>query len=183
MSDISELERRITAALERIGKGLDRMAAEPAAAAEATATVAGPAGVDEGLQAALDEERTANAQLSARLRAVKEREAQAVARLEAQVARMTRQLDVQGLDLQRMRKTTVQLREQLRVLREAQTGGQADPQMINKAMLAELEALRATRLSETAELDEILAELAPLIEMPPTGAAPQTKEVPDDARA
>ena len=38
-----------------------------------------------------------------------------------------------------------------------------EPHLLNKAMLAELEALRATRLSEMAEMDEILAELKPLI--------------------
>ena len=38
-----------------------------------------------------------------------------------------------------------------------------EPHLLNKAMQAELEALRATRQSETVEMDEILAELQPLI--------------------
>jgi hypothetical protein len=63
-----------------------------------------------------------------------------------------------------MRKSTVQLREHLRVLHEAAADNMAEPQLINKALLAELESLRATRHSETAEMDEILAELKPLIE-------------------
>ncbi len=106
----------------------------------------------------------ANAQLTERLRNVKDRDAQSVAQLEARVEGLTRQLDVQGLDLQRLRKTTVQLRESLRTLREAEAAGVSDPHMINKAMLAELEALRAQRASETAEMDEILAELLPLVQ-------------------
>jgi hypothetical protein len=51
------------------------------------------------------------------------------------------------------------LREQLRVLREAQAAGSTEPHLLNKAMLAELDALRATRLSEMAELDELSAAL------------------------
>jgi hypothetical protein len=80
------------------------------------------------------------------------------------VEKMTQQLDIQGLELQRMRKSTVQLREHLRVLHEAAADNLAEPHLINKAMLAELESLRATRHTETAEMDEILAELKPLIE-------------------
>jgi len=148
MQDIAELEGRITAALERIGKGLDALPA---------------GGAQLALQGALDEERTVNAQLTERLRAVKDRDGSAIAALEATVEKMTRQLDVQGLELQRMRKTTIQLREHLRGLREAQADGLADPQQVNKAMLVELEALRAARHTELAEMDEILAELAPLV--------------------
>ncbi|EEW25796.1 hypothetical protein [Rhodobacter ferrooxidans] len=162
MGEIAEFERRITAALQRIGAGLDQLGpiteAQPGPdAGDLAADVA-------SLRDALDDERTVNAQLGERLRAVKEREAEGLAEAQARIEAMTRQLDVQGLELQRMRKTTIQLREQLRVLREAQTQGLADPQMLNKAMLGELEALRAARQSETAELDEILAELAPLLQ-------------------
>ena len=35
--------------------------------------------------------------------------------------------------------------------------------MINLAMQAELESIRVTRLAEMAELDEIIAELDPMI--------------------
>lgn len=156
MSDLAELERRITAALARIGAGLDRSGSERAAVVDMSDEVA-------ALKDALAEEQTVNAQLTERLRAVKDRDAQSVHSLEAKVESMTRQLDVQGLELQRMRKTTIQLREQLRTMREGQEKSLADPHMINKAMLAELEALRAARSSETAEMDEILAELTPLI--------------------
>lgn len=157
MSDIAELERRITAALERIGNGLDRLspaeAAPPAAVSDELAR----------LREALEVEKTANAQLAERLRAVKDRDAQSVQALEDKVQTMTRQLDIQGLELQRMRKTTIQLRENLRAMREAQAAGGADAHLINKSMLAELEALRAARSAEIAEMDEILAELTPLV--------------------
>lgn len=156
MSNMAELEHRITEALARIEAGLDRGRTERVAVADNSTVLA-------ALKDALADEQTLTAQLTERLRAVKDRDAQSVQTLEAKVESMTRQLDVQGLELQRMRKTTVQLREQLRMMREGQEKSLADPHMINKAMLAELEALRAARSSEVVEMAEILAELTPLI--------------------
>ncbi len=155
MAEIAELERRITAALERIGKGIDQLP---------SAGVAAPSDDIAALREALEEERTANAQLTERLKAVKDRDAASVQSLTQRIEVMTRQLDVQGLELQRMRKTSVQLREHLRAMREAQAEGVTEPHLINKSMLTELEALRAARASETAEMDEILAELTPLVQ-------------------
>jgi hypothetical protein len=40
----------------------------------------------------------------------------------------------------------------------------SEPHLVNKAMLAELEALRATRSADAAEMDAILEELTPIIE-------------------
>lgn len=158
MQDIIELERRISAALERIGQGLDALSHAPAA--EETAAPAPAEGGDlAALRAQIEEERAVAAQLKERLRVVREREAVGRSALEEKIEKLTRQLDVQGLELQRMRKTAVTLREELRRLREAAAAGLADPAQINRAMLAELDALRATRLSELAELDELQAAL------------------------
>ena len=57
------------------------------------------------------------------------------------------------------------LREQLEALRTAQAAGMTDPSLINKAMLTELDALRATRLTEIAAKHELLglALLSPLL--------------------
>lgn len=151
MSDIEELERRINAAFDRIGQAVDGFVPPTTGA-----------GTGE-LQDALLTEQTANAQLTERLRVVKEREASQAAEAAEKVDRLTRALDAQGLELQRMKKTVIQLRESLRALREAQTEAVADPHLVNKAMLTELEALRATRLTEMAQMEEILAELHPLI--------------------
>lgn len=151
MSDIEELERRINAAFDRIGQAVDGFVPPTTGA-----------GTGE-LQDALLTEQTANAQLTERLRVVKEREANQAAEAAEKVDRLTRALDAQGLELQRMKKTVIQLRESLRALREAQTEALADPHLVNRAMLTELEALRATRLTEMAQMEEILAELHPLI--------------------
>ncbi len=160
MQDIIELERRISAALERIGRGLAAVSHAPAPTAEGVvADVVAPTDEVARLRAELEEERTAAAQLRERLRMVRDRETLSRAQMEEKIEKMTRQLDVQGMELQRMRKTAVSLREELRRLREAQSEGQVDAAQINRAMLAELDALRATRLSETAELDELIAAL------------------------
>jgi hypothetical protein len=161
MQEIGELEQRITAALERIGKGVDRLAQLPRAPVPqppvpqaSTAPVA-----DAALRAQLEEEKSLTAQLQERLRSLKERDSKSD--LQEKVDKLTQQLDVQGLELQRMRRTTATLRDQLAALRAAQTAGVTEPQLINKAMAAELDALRALRLTEVAEMDDILAALEP----------------------
>lgn len=156
MQDITELEQRITAALERIGKGVDRLNTPGRDRPAPTATAAP---VDVALRAQLEEEKTLTAQLQERLRAAKDRDLKGD--LHEKVDRLTQQLDVQGLELQRMRRTAAALRDQLAQLRQAQMAGVTEPQLINKAMTAELDALRATRMTEMAEMDEILAALEP----------------------
>lgn len=189
MTELAELERRIVSALSRIGAGLDRLQeqAAQAAAPEVTTEVAAAPPVEApdtetqpvesredaaagaaaaeiaSLTAALEVERATVQQLTERVRALKAREGRHEAQAEARIQQLTKQLDVQGLELHRLRKGTIQLREALRVLREGQEAGTVDSAMINKAMMAELEALRAARSSETAELDEIIAELVLLV--------------------
>jgi hypothetical protein len=151
MSNIEELERRINVAFDRIGQAVDGFVPAPPAIGTAE------------LRDALMTEQTNNAQLMERLRVAQEREASQAAEAAGTVDRLTRALDAQGLELQRMKKTVIQLRESLRALRGAQAEALADPHLVNKAMLTELEALRATRLTEMAQMEEILAELHPLI--------------------
>lgn len=165
MQDISELEGRITAALERIGKGVDRLAATPRPAPPVATppapggSAANAASADAALRAQLEEEKALTAQLQERLRALKDRDSKGD--LQEKVERLTQQLDVQGLELQRMRRSNTALRDQLATLRQAQMAGVAEPQLINKSLMAELDALRAIRLTEVAEMDEILAALEP----------------------
>lgn len=158
MQEITELEKRITTALERIGKGVDRLASQPRQAATPAAPPAAPPS-DSALRTQLEEEKSLTAQLQARLRAAKDREAKGD--LQEKVDRLTQDLDVQGLELQRMRRVNASLREQLEALRTAAAAGATEPGLINKAMAVELDALRATRLTEMAEMDEILAALEP----------------------
>ncbi len=159
MSDITELERRISAALERIGAGLDMLdeggEAAPAAGADDAEL--------ESLREALDAERTANAQLTERVRAIRDKQETMVEALEKKVARLTEQLNAVGLEVQRQKRLNADLTEANRALSEAAQEGVAEPHLINRSMMTELEALRAARAAEMAEMEEILSELKPLI--------------------
>ena len=164
MKDIEDLQQRLAAAMDRIAAGMERLDK-----AQDGASV-------ESLSEALEEEKLANAQLKERLRALnikhfdeigalKEQLADTSAqeamkqRLEAQDAAMAR-LD---MDIQRLRAANDQLRSSNAALRAANEAGVGEPHLINKAMLAELEALRASRATDAAEAAAVLAKLEPLL--------------------
>jgi len=149
MSDISILESRITAALDRIRHGLD-------ASGEQTAA-------DPGLRAALEEERAQNAELIERVRILKERQDTQVATLTLRAETQSKHLMKLDEELQQLRASNVQLRDMNAKLREAVTRGLA-PELHDAAVAAELEALKAQRSADAAEVDAILEELKPLIE-------------------
>ena len=152
MSDINALGDRITAALERISGGV-------AGLSQSTG-----GGDDSGLKAALDDERTANAQLVERVKALKERQDTMIADLEARVSAQSEQMAALDGELQRMRASHADLREMNAQLRSVATEGTADPELINRALIAEVDALRAQRSADAAEVDAILSELKPMIE-------------------
>jgi recombinational DNA repair ATPase RecF len=161
MNDIAELERRISAALERIGQNIDGLPA-----GQTAAPIPAPAESDKvqaELQEALEAERSANAQLTERVRAIKEKQENMVSALEKKVARLTQQLDAAGAEAQRQLRLNAELTETNRALSEAARSGITEPHLINKSMLTELEALRAARAAELAEMEEIISELKPLL--------------------
>ena len=151
MNDIEELQGRITAAMDRIAAGVDGLGA----------AASGP---DPELVQALEDERTANAQLTERVRALSTRSDAEMAQMRAEVeeaqARMA-QLDV---EVQRVRRANALLLETSEALREANAEGVGDADLINQSMLAELEALRAARAADIAETGAILAALGPLVD-------------------
>lgn len=175
MSDIAELERRISVALARIETGIEALsdlppaeaAPEPAPDASADAS-AGTATAGDGaeiarLTAALEDERTVNAQLTERVRAIKDRQESMVGALEKKVERLGGQLDAADVEIQRLKRLNADLSEANRALGAAAAAGVAEPELINRSMMTELEAMRAARAAEIAEMNEILAELKPLI--------------------
>jgi len=155
MSDIVELERRIGAALDRIARVAEQAMRrpEPAAGAEEIAR----------LRAALEAERSANARLNERVNAIKDRQDGTVTQMDRKLARLADQLDIQGLELQRLRKANLALVEANRALTEQLDARVPDPAVLNRALSAELEALRADRRAEMAELEDVLGALAPLV--------------------
>lgn len=166
MSQIDELNSRITAAMERIGAGVTMLAEREAAAATP----------DPDLVQALEDEKLANSQLEERLRAIKERHGNELAALRAELdasaeldklrTDLAAQSDAMGrldMDVQRLRLANEQLRQSNAALRKANEGGVGEPHLINKAMLAELESLRALRATDAAEVSAVLAKLEPLL--------------------
>lgn len=171
MTQIDELQHRITAALDRISHGVEKIEAR---AAEAVQAPAPEPQVDPEeltrLKEALEEEKLANAQLEERVRKLHDQHkrdleaAEAAAQVKAAPAEPT--VDVAALDLnmQRLQKANEMLRNTNEELRRALAENVGEPHLINKAMLAELEGLRAARAVETAETKAIVASLTPLLE-------------------
>jgi hypothetical protein len=67
------------------------------------------------------------------------------------------------LDLQRLRQANQKLTAACEQLRKANAEGVGDPNLINAAMQAELDALRAARAAEMSQADALLSALTPLL--------------------
>lgn len=150
MDDISDYERRITAALDRAQQALDKIGV-------------GEAGDTEALKTELEAERVANRQLEERVRAIKETQEKTVTALEAKVAELSKALTARDAELQQIKGVNEELRKSNGALREANASGVADPALVNSAMVTEIESLRAARAAERAELEDILATLEPIV--------------------
>ena len=150
MSDISDFERRITAALDRAAQALDQLSA-------------GGEGDTSALAAELEAERVANQQLEERVRAIKEKQETTVAGLEADVARLKEALSARDAEVQQIRAVNQELRTSNAALREANAQGIGEPDLVNSSMITELESLRAARAAERAEIEEILSTLEPVL--------------------
>lgn len=154
MSQIEELQRRIVAAMDRIGSGIATMAE----------VGAGNSGEDDTLRVALDDERVANAQLEERLRSLKERH--------------DSEVDAMRLEIEGLRNTpsdnqeSAALREQLEDARAQLTSVEAARAELASAKAAledqdvveELKAENARLRSELADSERV-AELSAELEM------------------
>ncbi|MFV2034023.1 MAG: hypothetical protein ACC631_02715 [Halocynthiibacter sp.] len=154
MSDITDLERRINAALERIGGLVESVGSVGEAASEEELAA---------LKQALDSEQTANAQLEERVRAMHQKQEIVQTQIESRVERLRERLAEQENELQRFKQVNADLRSSNQALRLANESGQPDADLINASVLAELEALRATRVADRSELDAVLNELKPYV--------------------
>ena len=146
MSDIEQLQQRITAAMDRVAYGVSKL---DAGGGQELATV----------KAALDEEKTVSAQLEERVAALKEKLEQEKTVLEE----IRGKFSALDLETQKLRQANDKLREANAALRDANENGVGDADLINAGLVAELEGLRAARDVERAEADAILTALAPAL--------------------
>lgn len=134
MQDIVELERRMTAAMDRIAAGIERRAAADQGVGSSD---------DSGseiarLREALEEERMTNAQLNERLKVLREKGSLDGDTAQSDLVEAKAQLAAQNDEIATLR----------RVLAEAGK---------------EIAGLRAARSQEAEELSEIVAALEPLV--------------------
>lgn len=151
MSEIDALQQRLTAAMDRIAAGMGGLGTT--ASEDITA-----------LQAELEDEKIANAQLTERVRKLSTRQETALAEAKAASDGAQARVAEMDIELQRLRKANDQLRQSNAALRAANEEGVGQPHLINKAMMAELESLRAARAADVAEASSIIGALAPLLD-------------------
>lgn len=152
MTEITELRTRINEALDRVGAGVERLGGTAAGAAEIAR-----------LNEVLEEERTANAQLEERVRTIKQKQDGTVESLAGEVERLRALLASEEETVARLTRVNADLRANNTALREAIQRGVAEPHLVNKSMMAELEALRAAQEADRAELDAVLGEINALV--------------------
>ena len=114
--------------------------------------------------AELEAEKQAKAQLEERVKALKERQDTVVADLTAKVDAAKSQAVVFEEKLEDLRIRFVDLSESAQKLRIAAVSGVTEPDLINRAVMAELDAVKALRTAEAEEVGAILNELKPIIE-------------------
>ncbi len=148
MPDIVELERRITAALDRIGKGLDRV--------RSTDGAPGVSGASADHAELIEELEIERATIE-RMVVAREKHTARIERMETRQGRMAKRIE--GLAAENLRLQTLvdQLSENNAALR---AGEHVDPDPEYSAQIMDLNARRQADLDE---LDEILAELGPMI--------------------
>ncbi|WP_295314730.1 hypothetical protein [Roseobacter sp.] len=148
MSEIDELQSRILAAMDRVAQGVDALTAPDTSQTD-------------DLRQALEDEKASNAALSEQVETLTRQQQENEDAVAAQVSEKVASLDAQ---LQKLRRANAQLTEACDALRRANAEGVGEPHLINKSMMAELEAIKAMRNAEMAEADEIIAALTPLLE-------------------
>ena len=151
--DLTASEKRLTAALDRIDRLIDRAAA-PAA--------------DQG---ALHDSRAENQRLSQELAALHQRQSATLASCEARLAEAHRRLVDAGQEAARLAAANDALAEANRALIDA--AGLPQDQALD-ALQAEIAALRAARAAEVAQMGDIIDTLDRMAGAP---AAPETADL------
>lgn len=186
MSDIADLEKRLSAALDRISLGVDQISDSGRASAEVALTEQSQVREQSEriaeLEAELAAERSAKSALEDRLKehltaltssatASGNADVDALNKAHAEELEYLRSVAAaereawQGLNsrLVRMRRTNRLMRQTAATMRKAAEEKVVDAEAINQSLQVELEALQATQELERAETDVILKTLQPLL--------------------
>ena len=160
MTEIEEFERRINAALDRIAYQVETFGDSSPASTPAASDNSDEI---EQLKSDLADERLANEQLEERVKAIRDRQESQVSELQAQVTAFKASIGDLDAELQRLRHANDQLTANNAELRKALEENVSEPHLINRAMLAELEGLRAARSADRAETQTLIDTLEPLL--------------------
>ncbi|MEM8591595.1 MAG: hypothetical protein AAGF13_03625 [Pseudomonadota bacterium] len=168
--EIAEYEARLVEALSRIQNGIDKWPKAPAEDASPTTAEDTPSpsvAPDEvaKLREELEEERTANAQLQQRVRQIRRKQEERVGELEEQLKEVETRNQAFQKEAAKAKRASEGMRQAMQDLQSASEQGAADAHLINRAMMAELEALRAERAADAREIADIVKALEPLVEV------------------
>lgn len=176
MSEIEDLERRLSAAMDRIATGLDKMGAAQGGSADAEIAV---------LKETLEAQKAENARLKAELEALsavagsgdggsgdvsgelaalRMRHTEEVTALKDAAAEERAAWEGLNSRLVRMRRSNKLLRTNTLALRQAMAENVSDAELINQSLVTELDALNAAYDVDRAETDAILKTLHPLLD-------------------
>ena len=193
MSEISDLESRISAAMDRIGRGLEGL---KAASDDVTEDQSGADAALADAQGSLEREKAHAAELQARIeeleaaleaakadaqsaRDAASEAAEEAAETRAQESGETDEAE-EALDLEenrdilnqlasrlrRMRRTSRMLRASNLEMRDAMKAQLPDATLVDQSLKAELEDLKAMRAAELAEMKAVNAALRPMLAQP-----------------
>ena len=167
--EIAGLEARLAAARGRIEAGLAHWPSEASAEVETAPVEEAPdapsddSGELAKLREELEEERSAYAQLQQRVKQIRRRQEEKVKGLEAELEKARAGIEAAEAQSDKVRWTNKDMRQALRQMQEASSSDAGvDAHLINRAMMAELEALRADRAAEAREVGALIEALEPM---------------------
>lgn len=171
MTELAELEKRIAEAMERIRSGIEGLHTPPAEdmvpATEADALAGQLSSVSSDLTEAteaLEAERARTAELEAALAEAQSENAALATQVAQAAPDMSQDLAATEAELRTLRSAMEELQTANAALRQAALTQVTEPELINRSLAADLEAVQAARLAELRDIDAILATLDPIIE-------------------
>lgn len=171
MSGVDVYERRLLSALNRIRDGVAKIErpaqAQTSAAKEAVAREAELQRQINALQVQLEEARRGKDALEADVMDLKGTVQKQEAELTDAPVDYASKLAEFSKSLDRLRGANAELRSVVEKITADGDGGASDPALVNRAMAAELDALRAQQAADAQEVRAILEAMAPLIEEAP----------------